>query len=30
MVMVPESGEVSFYCKYHKRMGMAGALAASR
>lgn len=28
-VMVPESGEVSFYCKYHKSMGMAGALAAS-
>lgn len=29
MVMIPESGEVSFYCKYHKSMGMAGALAAS-
>jgi plastocyanin len=28
-VMAPESGKVSFYCKYHKRMGMAGALAAS-
>jgi plastocyanin len=28
-VMVPQSGEVSFYCKYHKSMGMAGALAAS-
>ena len=28
-VTIPQSGEVSFYCKYHKSMGMAGALAAS-
>src|SRR6266542_3216260 len=26
-VTIPQSGEVSFYCKYHKSMGMAGALA---
>jgi plastocyanin len=29
MVTVPQSGQVSFYCKYHKQLGMAGALAAS-
>jgi plastocyanin len=27
MVTIPKSGLVSFYCKYHKGMGMAGALA---
>jgi plastocyanin len=26
-VTIPQSGEISFYCKYHKSMGMAGALA---
>ena len=26
-VTIPQSGEISFYCKYHKAMGMAGALA---
>jgi plastocyanin len=25
-VTIPQSGEISFYCKYHKSMGMAGAL----
>ena len=28
-VTIPHSGEISFYCKYHKSRGMAGALAAS-
>jgi plastocyanin len=28
-VTIPQSGQVSFYCKYHKDLGMAGALAAS-
>ena len=28
-VTIPRSGELSFYCKYHQSMGMAGALAAS-
>jgi uncharacterized cupredoxin-like copper-binding protein len=28
-VRIPRSGELSFYCKYHKDRGMAGALAAS-
>lgn len=28
-VRIPSSGEVSFYCKYHKGEGMAGALEAS-
>jgi plastocyanin len=27
-VTIPKSGELSFYCKFHKREGMAGALAA--
>jgi plastocyanin len=27
-VTFPKSGQLSFYCKYHKNMGMAGALAA--
>ncbi|HKD34668.1 MAG TPA: cupredoxin domain-containing protein [Gaiellaceae bacterium] len=27
-VTFPKSGVLSFYCKYHKSMGMAGALAA--
>jgi plastocyanin len=27
-VTVPQSGEVSFVCKYHEQLGMAGALAA--
>ena len=26
MVKLPQSGELSFYCKYHKDVGMAGAL----
>jgi plastocyanin len=26
-VTIPQSGEISFYCKYHKNLGMAGALA---
>jgi plastocyanin len=26
-VTFPKSGQLSFYCKYHKDMGMAGALA---
>ena len=26
-VMIPPSGAVSFYCKFHKSSGMAGALA---
>jgi plastocyanin len=26
-VTIPKSGSISFYCKYHKSMGMAGALA---
>ena len=26
-VTIPQSGEISFYCKYHKSRGMAGALA---
>jgi len=25
-VTIPKSGVISFYCKYHKSMGMAGAL----
>lgn len=28
-VTIPKSGAVSFYCKYHKSSGMAGALAVS-
>jgi len=28
-VTIPESGEISFVCKYHEQLGMAGALAAS-
>jgi plastocyanin len=28
-VTIPQSGEMSFYCKYHKSKGMAGALEAS-
>ena len=28
-VTIPKSGAISFYCKYHKSMGMAGALEAS-
>jgi plastocyanin len=28
-VSIPQSGQVSFFCKYHKSMGMAGALQAS-
>jgi plastocyanin len=27
-VTFPKSGQLSFYCKYHKGMGMAGALSA--
>jgi plastocyanin len=27
-VTIPDSGEVSFVCKYHEELGMAGALAA--
>jgi uncharacterized cupredoxin-like copper-binding protein len=29
IVHIPRSGEIGFYCKYHKRLGMAGALGAS-
>jgi plastocyanin len=29
MVTIPKSGSVSFYCKFHKSSGMAGALAVS-
>jgi plastocyanin len=29
MVTIPKSGTVSFYCKFHKSSGMAGALAVS-
>jgi plastocyanin len=28
-VTIPASGQVSFYCKYHKDRGMAGALEAT-
>jgi len=28
-VTIPKSGEISFYCKYHKSMGMAGALEST-
>ena len=28
-VTIPKSGALSFYCKFHKSMGMAGALEAS-
>jgi plastocyanin len=28
-VAIPKSGAVSFYCKYHKSSGMAGALAVT-
>ena len=28
-VQIPSSGEISFYCKYHKSKGMAGALAVT-
>ena len=28
-VTIPKSGVVAFYCKYHKSMGMAGALATN-
>src|SRR5205814_4056015 len=28
-VTIPKSSALSFYCKFHKSMGMAGALAAS-
>jgi plastocyanin len=28
-VTIPSSGQLSFYCKYHKDRGMAGALEAS-
>jgi len=28
-VTIPKSGSISFYCKYHKSMGMAGALEVS-
>jgi hypothetical protein len=26
-IKIPKSGVVSFFCKFHKSMGMAGALA---
>jgi len=29
MVTIPKSGVVSFYCKFHKSSGMAGALAVT-
>lgn len=28
-VTIPKSGQLSFYCKYHKALGMAGALEAT-
>jgi plastocyanin len=28
-VTIPQSGKLAFYCKYHKQLGMAGALGAS-
>jgi len=28
-VTIPKSGMVSFYCKFHKSSGMAGALAVT-
>lgn len=28
-LVLPKSGELSFYCKYHKQLGMAGALRAT-
>src|SRR5919201_1354070 len=28
-VTIPQSGQISFYCKYHKSRGMAGALPAA-
>jgi plastocyanin len=28
-IKIPKSGAVSFYCKYHKSSGMAGALAVT-
>jgi plastocyanin len=28
-VTIPKSGAISFYCKYHKSSGMAGALATA-
>ena len=28
-VTMPKSGSVSFYCKFHKSSGMAGALVTS-
>jgi plastocyanin len=27
-VTIPQSGQISFFCKYHKTLGMAGALEA--
>jgi uncharacterized cupredoxin-like copper-binding protein len=29
-VQIPQSGQVGFYCKYHKGLGMAGGLAVKR
>jgi hypothetical protein len=29
VVTIPKSGDVSFYCKFRKSMGMAGALESS-
>ena len=29
MVTVPDSGQLEFYCKYHKAQGMVGALEAA-
>jgi plastocyanin len=28
-VTIPQSGKLAFYCKYHKQLGMAGALGVS-
>jgi hypothetical protein len=28
-VTIPKSGAISFYCKFHKDEGMAGALVAN-
>jgi plastocyanin len=29
MVTIPDSGQLEFYCKYHKSQGMVGAIEAS-
>ena len=29
-IAIPRSGEIGFFCKYHKQLGMAGALAVKK